>query len=194
MSEQVLKLNAAYMPLEVMSWQDAISDWVNGKVEIIEEYEDKIIHKKYDKYLDSFSDIIKMPAVVRLLHFVKPNKKVKFYQAFTRKNVFDRDKGRCQYCGCKVSLSNFTYDHVHPQSKGGETVWKNIVCSCSDCNSKKGNKSLKEAGMSLRHNPVAPKLADNYHGGMIARLKRMKNITDNDKWVNYLYWNVELKK
>ena len=35
MNGQVLKLNAAYMPLEIISWKDAISDWVKGKVEII---------------------------------------------------------------------------------------------------------------------------------------------------------------
>lgn len=193
MDGYVLKLNKAYMPLEVISWQDAISDWLNGKVEIIEEYEDRIIHKKYDKYLDTFSDVIKMPAVVRLLHFVKPNKDVKFFQSFTRRNVYDRDKGRCQYCGTKISLKEMTYDHVHPQSKGGLTTWTNIVCSCLDCNTKKGDKTLQEAGMKLMNKPIAPAIADSYQSGMIAKLKRMKNITDNEKWLNYIYWNVELK-
>jgi len=28
---------------------------------------------------------------------------------------------------------------------------------------------------------------------MIAKLKKMKNITNNEKWLNYIYWNVELK-
>ena len=193
MNGQVLKLNAAYMPLEIVSWKDAIIDWMNGKVEILEEYEDKILHHGYDRHLDTFKGAMKMPAVIRLLHFVKPNKSVKFYQSFTRRNVYERDKGKCQYCGCKVSLKEMTYDHVHPQSKGGETTWKNIVCSCFECNKKKGDKSLKEAGMKLINKPYAPKLAEDYHGGMLARLKRMKNITDNEKWLNYLYWNVELK-
>lgn len=194
MDGQVLKLNSAYIPLEIVSWKDAISDWINGKVEIIEEYENKIIYKKYDKCFDTFSDVIKMPAVVRLIHFIKPNKDVKFYQSFTRKNVYDRDKGKCQYCGCKVSLKEMTYDHVVPQSKGGMTTWTNIVCSCFECNKKKGDKYLNEVGMKLITKPVAPKLAEDYNGGMITRLKKIKNITNNEKWLNYIYWNVEIEQ
>lgn len=194
MDGQVLKLNKAYMPLEIISWKDAITDWLNGKVEIIEEYEDKIIHKKYDKCLDTFSEIIKMPAVVRLLHFVKPNKNIKFFQSFTRKNVYDRDKGKCQYCGRKISLKEMTYDHVHPQSKGGQACWTNIVCCCLECNSKKGDKLLHEVGIKILNKPIAPAIADSYQSGMIAKLKKIKNITNNKKWSTYLYWNVELNK
>jgi len=194
MDGQVLKLNKAYMPLEIISWKDAISDWLNGKVEIIEEYEDKIIHKKYDKYLDIFSNVIKMPAVVRLLHFVVPNKDINFFQSFTRRHVYDRDDGKCQYCGTKISLKDMTYDHVHPQSKGGLTCWTNIVCSCLKCNAKKSDKTLQEVGMKLQKKPIAPIIADSYQNGMIAKLKKIKNINNNEKWLNYLYWNVELKQ
>jgi len=176
MDGHVLKLNKAYMPLGVISWQDAISDWLNGKVEIIEEYEDKIIHKKYDKYLDNFSDVIKMPAVVRLLHFVKPNKDIKFYQSFTRRNVYDRDRGKCQYCGAKISLKEMTYDHVYPQSKGGLTNWTNIVCSCLECNVKKGDKTLQEAGMKLINKPIAPAIADSFQSGILTDDKNIKKL------------------
>ena len=194
MDGQVLKLNKAYMPLEIISWKDAISDWLNGKVEIIEEYDDKLLHHGYDRHLDTFKGAIKMPAVVRLLHFVKPNKNVKFFQSFTRKNVYDRDDGKCQYCGTKLSLKEMTYDHVYPQSKGGHTCWTNIVCCCLDCNGKKGDKLLHEVGMKLLNKPFAPSIAESYQSGMIAKLKRIKNITNNEKWLTYLYWNVELKK
>ena len=193
MDGQVLKLNKAYMPLEIISWKDAISDWLNGKVEIIEEYEDKFIHHGYDRHLDTFKGAMNMPAVVRLLHFVTPNKDIKFFQSFTRRNVYDRDKGKCQYCGTKISLKEMTYDHVFPQSKGGQTCWTNIVCSCLKCNAKKSDMTLQEAGMKLIHKPIAPAIADSYQGGMIAKLKKIKNITNNEKWMNYLYWNVELK-
>ncbi len=193
MNGQVLKLNAAYMPLEIISWKDAITAWAAGKVEIIEEYEDRVLKYGYDRHLDTFKGAMNMPAVVRLIHFVKPTKDVKFFQSFTRKNVYDRDNGECQYCGKELSLREMTYDHVHPQSEGGETNWTNIVCSCLKCNSKKANKTLKEARMKLMNEPVAPKIAEDYHGGCLEKLKRIKNITDNEKWVNYLYWNTTLQ-
>jgi len=193
MDGQVLKLNKAYMPLEIISWKDAISSWLTGKVEIIEEYEDKLLHYGYDRHLNTFKGAMKMPAVVRLLHFVKPNRDVRFYQSFTRRNVYDRDRGKCQYCGCKITLKEMTYDHVNPQSKGGLTCWGNIVCSCLKCNNNKSNMTLQEANMKLMKKPIAPEIADSYQNGMIAKLKKIKNITNNDKWLTYLYWNVELK-
>jgi len=50
----------------------------------------------------------------------------------------------------------FTYDHVHPKSKGGSKDWENIVLSCHECNRKKGNKNLEESGMKLRERPCKP--------------------------------------
>jgi len=56
-----------------------------------------------------------------------------------------------------------TYDHVIPRSRwvknnynGTATSWTNIVTCCSSCNRRKGDKSLKEAGMKLMREPVEP--------------------------------------
>ena len=192
MTTQVLKLNAAYVPIGIYDWKDAIVDWTNGKIEIVEEY-DKVIYEKYDEHLNDFSTVIKMPAVVRLTHFVAPKKKLKFYKAFTRRHVWERDGGICQYCGDEVSLREFTYDHVKPKSQGGPATWKNIVCSCVVCNRKKANRTPEQAGMKLIKRPVAPKTADDYLSGMINRVKAVTHMTSNEKWMNYLYWNTEIK-
>lgn len=37
----------------------------------------------------------------------------------------------CGYCGRPKPS---TLDHVHPQSKGGKTVRKNLIGACADCN------------------------------------------------------------
>jgi 5-methylcytosine-specific restriction endonuclease McrA len=47
-------------------------------------------------------------------------------------------------------------DHVIPRSRGGETSWENIVCSCVDCNTRKGGRTPHEARMKLMATPKKP--------------------------------------
>ena len=61
----------------------------------------------------------RIPSVVVLKDYVKPQKRV----AFTRFNLFLRDEFSCQYCGAKGDL---TFDHVLPRSRGGITSWENV--------------------------------------------------------------------
>lgn len=203
---QVLMLNASYMPIGIISWQDAITIWWNKKAEILESYEDKVLHtgnsfiqrkrkefnSKYDTNLYSWKSAMNMPAVIRLYEFVKPKKNVLFYKPFTRKNVYDRDGGKCQYCNSIISLSKMTFDHVIPKSQGGLTSWNNIVCSCLKCNSKKGGKTPEEANMKLISKPYAPRIAESYHEGILSKLKGMKNVLNNQKWRDYIYWSIPL--
>ena len=49
-----------------------------------------------------------------------------------------------------------TLDHVVPRSKGGESVWENVVTACAPCNLRKGDRSLEQVGMELRAVPRAP--------------------------------------
>ena len=59
--------------------------------------------------------------------------------AFTRCNVFLRDRFTCQYCGEAFASSALTFEHVIPRSCGGQTTWSNIVTACVPCNTGKGN-------------------------------------------------------
>jgi len=189
----VLKLSAAYMPLDIISWQEAVCLWYKGVAEIVDSYEDRVLHSGYDKYLGTWKDAMQCPAVIRLRTFVNPKKKIQFYKPFTRKNVYDRDNHKCQYCSDRVSMAQMTFDHVKPRSKGGLTSWNNIVCSCYKCNSKKSNRTPEEAGMKLRKKPFAPLLADNFNDGIMDRMKGMKRVLNNEKWKQWIYWNVEME-
>lgn len=48
---------------------------------------------------------------------------------------------RCVYCGTATAT---TGDHVVPTSKGGRTELANTVGACRDCNTSKGNRTLRE--------------------------------------------------
>ena len=123
-----LVLNADFRPLNLfplstMDWETAIKNVYEGNLSIVVEY---------DRTVRSPSVEMRLPSVVAMKNYVPIHKRV----AFTRTNVFLRDRFRCQYCG--NDEATLTFDHVVPKSKGGETNWTNIVAACDDCNLKKG--------------------------------------------------------
>ena len=78
-------------------------------------------------------------------------------QRFSRQNVYIRDGYQCQYCNGVYDVDNLNLDHVIPRSQGGVVSWENIVCSCKPCNRKKGGRTPKQASMTLKSKPVAPR-------------------------------------
>ena len=142
--QSVLLLNASYEPLKIISWQRAVTMFFNGKVEVLEEY---------DQSIRSVSLVIKAPAVVRLLRFISIGRKA---PPLCRTNILARDNFECQYCGDELTSKEATLDHVVPRSQNGGTTWENIVCCCVDCNRKKGGRTPHQARMRLRKQPIKP--------------------------------------
>jgi 5-methylcytosine-specific restriction endonuclease McrA len=173
MAHSTLLLNSTYEPLKVISWQRAVSLWFTDKVEIVEEYDD------FD--LKSVSFTMKCPAVVRLVSYVRGTRnRVKF----SRVNVFQRDHFTCVYCGAQPGTRELTFDHVLPRSRGGKTMWTNIVTACLPCNHKKADKTPEEAKMKLRKKPEQPP---------VRKDRFVLNIPKTpDAWRDYIYWNQEL--
>ena len=101
----------SYYPLSLWCWQDAVKAAFMDRVDIVAEY---------DEYVHSPSTRIRIPSVVVLKDYVKPQKRV----AFTRFNLFLRDGFLCQYCGSKGDL---TFDHVVPRASGGGKRWGKVV-------------------------------------------------------------------
>lgn len=177
---ETLVLSPGYEPVARVHWQRAITLLFMGKVEVVEEYEDKEIRAV------TFS--IKMPSVVRFLRAIRGKRRA---VKFSRENVYTRDQGKCQYCGDKVSRAESTYDHVVPRALGGKTDWDNIVIACVECNQKKGGKTPEQAKMHLRSKPVRPKKLPDvritvcWRPGMPLSWKT---------WVrDFQYWNGELE-
>lgn len=141
---KVLTLSPQYEPLGVVDWDKAIALLFSGKVNVLSEYE-KLVH--------SPSVELKIPSVIVFKHG-KTHKKNSV--RFSRKNVWIRDEGRCQYCNREVTLKNFTIDHVIPRTLGGTTTWNNVVTCCGPCNQRKGDKLLHKCGMNLRNVPNKP--------------------------------------
>jgi len=136
-----LKLDAAWQPLEIISTYKAFNMCYSGRAKIVS---------------SSLIDGIEIPSVIVLHNYVR---RFPFRLSCNRKNVFWRDSNQCQYCGNIFKFDDLTMDHVKPKSKGGAKSWENIVASCKVCNSKKRDRTPKEAQMPLIKRPHSPRVS-----------------------------------
>ena len=162
----------SYYPLSLWNWQDTIKAVFLDRVNIV---------SFYDKTIRSPSSEIRLPSVVCLKSYIQPSR----FPAFTRFNVFLRDRFACQYCGERDEL---TFDHVVPRSKGGQTTWENVVAACSPCNLTKGDKLPRQVNMFPRQKPYAPNVQDLHRNGRLFPPNYL-----HDSWLDYLYWDTELE-
>ena len=137
----VLVLNADYQPLNFVSIQRAMCLIAKEKVEVVKSAAQKILNSEGKEY--------PVPSIIRLIKLIRTVYKTGV--PFSRRNLAVRDRYTCQYCGKKVT-KHYTLDHIFPKSRGGKTTWENSVLSCRDCNTKKDNRTPKEANMSLLSN------------------------------------------
>jgi 5-methylcytosine-specific restriction endonuclease McrA len=136
----VLVLNASYEPLNITTWRRALVMVLKGKAEGLE----------HDPSRRVRADLL-LPTVIRLRQFVRvPYRPL----PLTRRNVFQRDGHRCQYCGTGSEV--LSIDHVVPRSRGGADSWDNVTTACLPCNVRKGSRTPREASMPLRTEPHRP--------------------------------------
>ena len=95
--------------------------------------------------------VLAVPSVIRLLEYRRIPRQTR---ALSRKNILVRDRHTCQYCGKVHSASDLTLDHVVPRSRGGKSIWENLVGCCRRCNNRKGDRLPAEAGMGLVRHPL----------------------------------------
>ena len=130
----------SYYPLSLWSWQDAVKAVFLDRVNTVSHY-DTVVH--------SPSLELRLPSVVSLKTYIKPAR----YPAFTRFNVFLRDRFTCQYCG---SGDDLTFDHLVPRSRGGKTTWDNVVTACSPCNLEEGRRTAEQGAHVAGQHAGAP--------------------------------------
>jgi 5-methylcytosine-specific restriction endonuclease McrA len=142
-SSRVLVLNSSYEPLNVCTVRRAVVLLLKEKAELLE---------TGTRELRSESMTLPHPVVIRLVTYVRVSRDNR-RRRITRRAVFARDSWTCQYCG---RTSHLTVDHVMPRSRGGTSVWENIVTSCAPCNRRKGDRMPTEVQMHPRRKPRAP--------------------------------------
>ena len=160
----------SYFPLSLWSWQDTVKAVFLDRVNIISVY-DRVVHSPTAE--------LRLPSVISLKEYIHATRR----PAFTRFNVFLRDRFTCQYCGRPFATHELTFDHVVPRSKGGRTTWDNVVTSCSSCNLMKGNRLAHQCGMRPIHVPQQPTAHQLQENG-----RNFPPTFLHDSWRDYLFY------
>jgi 5-methylcytosine-specific restriction endonuclease McrA len=157
-------------------------DSQENKIEILDFYGNDFIQCSHDKKLP-------VPCIAKTSKYFRFNHQK---AVFSRKNIFLRDNFTCQYCGIKYSPQELTYDHIVPKSVFrrsntplSATTWTNITTACLKCNRKKGNRTPKEANMTLLSLPIQPK-QNNRYLSIIHHLSKIKEDSIPESWRIYL--------
>jgi 5-methylcytosine-specific restriction endonuclease McrA len=162
----------SYYPLSLWPWQTAVKAMFLDRVDVVSHYEREV---------RSPTARLLLPSVIALKKYVKPSQ----HPAFTRFNLFLRDRFLCQYCG---SSRDLTFDHVIPRAQGGRTTWENVATACSPCNLKKGGRTPRQAGMQLHVTPIRPTSWQLQDQGRSYPPNFL-----HDTWRDWLYWDIELE-
>jgi 5-methylcytosine-specific restriction endonuclease McrA len=191
----VLVLNKNWVAIHVCSLERAIGLLVQDLASVVcEDYQthdfdswralSMEVEAEGNRFIQAPNFRLMRPEVILLHTFSRvPPRAVKF----NRRNIYLRDGCQCQYCGTKPAREDLTIDHVIPRSKGGRSVWENVVVACQACNARKGNRLLPTIAMNLARKPKKP------HWMMIVR-HTMRDAQRPlwEKFVDKAYWNAEL--
>jgi len=193
LNTKVLVLNRSYLPIHITVVRRALSLLYQGIARAVDDQ-----YRTFD--FDSWADLvaeedriglvdraIRVPRVILLQGYDRVPRR---YVRFSRFNIYARDQNRCQYCGRQFPRTDLNLDHVVPRSKGGTSVWENVVCSCHRCNRLKGGRTPTEAGMRLIRSPRRPQwtpfMTETFS------LRRYKEWMPFLSAVDAAYWNTEL--
>jgi 5-methylcytosine-specific restriction endonuclease McrA len=161
----VLVLNQNYEPLNISTTNRAICLVYMRKAELIVSHEDRPYRSE--------TLVFPRPSVVKLSRYIRVKRRE---IPLTKRNVLRRDNYRCQYCGTKDGT--MTLDHVIPKRLGGGDAWDNLVCACSKCNNKKGDRLPDQADLTLLKRPKGP----NYFAFLLNGQK-----LPDERWRPYLF-------
>lgn len=206
LNAKVLVLNKAYAAMRIVSARRAFCLLANSIAEVIHVEPDTAGESRYLNYdLESWIEVsalqrefepdrhdwvrtmrfdIAVPRIIRLLGYDRiPDQTVKL----NRRNLFARDRSRCQYCGRIFPTSELSIDHVVPRAHGGRDTWENLVCACIRCNARKGGRTPEQANMRLQRKPERPK-----RNPLITLKLGNAKYQSWKAFLDHAYWSVEL--
>lgn len=144
----------------------------------------RLAPKEGEPFVRAVTYRLRVPEVITLSDYDRmPSATV----AFSRRNVFKRDRYTCKYCGRQPGVNELTIDHVIPRAQGGQSTWTNCVLACIDCNRRKADRTPEQAQMRLRGAPKRPTWRPLY-------TQTQHRVESWSKFVSDAYWNAELQQ
>lgn len=197
LSQGVLVLNKNWIAVHVCSVKRAVGLVVQDYARIVgSDYQihdfnswrelSRHVEARGNQFIHTPTFQFLVPEVILLTGFQRmPPRTVKF----NRRNIYMRDHYTCQYCGIRPPKEELTIDHVIPRSRGGRSVWENVVLACQGCNSRKGDLLPEDARMQLLKVPKRP-----HWMSTLRNTLRGPERPIWQKFVDVAYWNVALEE
>jgi 5-methylcytosine-specific restriction endonuclease McrA len=160
-SQQVLRTDAAGMPLDWVSYKEAVRCYCLDQVL----YScGNLLYKVRggSSALTGHQSVMEISSIIATVG----DNQSKFHHlsSYTpplgNKALFSRDDMVCLYCGKGFQRTDLSRDHVTPVSQGGLDVWNNLVTACKRCNNFKAGRTPEQAGMQLLAVPFTPTHAE----------------------------------
>jgi 5-methylcytosine-specific restriction endonuclease McrA len=193
---QVLVLNRSWVAVQIATARRAMSLLYQGLARAVHpvdytlyDFDDWCELSRFVEnglFINTVRLRIRVPEVVILRVF---NGFVRQEVRFSRRNIFERDKNTCQYCGRRMPKTDLTLDHVVPRSRGGIDSWNNLVLACMPCNVRKGSRMPEEAHMPLIRRPVKPTWLP-----QLGMRVPTSQLISWQRFVDTAYWDVELRE
>jgi len=160
-TQQVLRTDAAGMPLDWISYKEAARCYHAGQVlyscgNLLYDVHGGISSITGERSVISISSIIATPSETQSKFHNLPG----YTPPLTNKTLFSRDGMMCMYCGKSFGKIDLSRDHVTPVSQNGVDVWTNVVTACKRCNNFKAGRTPEQAGMQLVAVPFKPTHAE----------------------------------
>lgn len=158
LSQQILRTDVSGMPIEWVSFKDAVRLHFNSQIAYTCGTDIMVIHGGINSKTNTRS-IVNVNSIIATFGSNKTlanNNE----SPLNNRTLFNRDNHICLYCGNKFSPINLSRDHVTPLFQGGKDLWVNVVSACKRCNNAKAGRTPEQANMELLAIPFTPTQAE----------------------------------
>lgn len=164
LDSQCLVLNKSYQAINVVTVKVALGMMAIDVATALDFEEGYFLPVKWSDWLEldvrpedggigTPNRSVRVPRVIIAVNFNKvPLKRPRL----TMKTLRERDGGKCAYTLRSLTPVESSMEHIVPRSKGGATTFTNVVLADKRINNMRGNRSLKEAGLTLKIQPTVP--------------------------------------
>ena len=73
-------------------------------------------------------------------HTFKHRPKTRVLGIARRREIYERDNGKCYLCHINLTLKEIQLDHLIPVSRGGDSSAQNLAVACRFCNQSRGSR------------------------------------------------------
>lgn len=161
LTQQVLRTDAAGMPLNWVNYQEAVRCYHAGHVL----YScGNMLYKVHGglSVMTGRQSVLEINSIIATVgeSQSKWHHRSSYTPPLTNLTLFSRDDFCCLYCGNDFPKLELSRDHVTPLSQCGGDTWNNVVTSCKRCNNFKAGRTPEQAGMQLLAVPFKPTHAE----------------------------------